>query len=153
MRLRRICLVVLGCVIVVPLLRALAQEGPASRTAARIAYDLRATITENIRSTQAEDLEAMMKTIHSKSPLSQPTRQQVSQIFGKVTGLKYELVSLKFLTVDEEYALARIRQRTTKIPIENFRNNEIDMIMAFKREGGAWKIWNQAILEIKYLND
>jgi hypothetical protein len=153
MRLRRNFLVVLGCLIVVPLLGALAQDEPAVGSAARLEYDLRAIMTENIRSTQAEDLESMMKTFHSQSPLYDSTRRQVSQIFGKVKGLKYELVSLRFLAVDGAYALARVRQRTTREPIEDFRNNEIDVIMAFKREGGAWKIWNQATLEIKYFNE
>ncbi len=153
MRPRRICLVVVGSLIVVPLLRTLAQDTPASRSAVRIAYDLRAAMTENIRSTQAEDIEAMMHTIHSKSPLYEPTRRQVSQIFGKLKGLQYELVSLKFLAVDGEYALARIRQRTTMTPLKDFRNNEIDMIMVFKQEEGTWRIWNQASLEIKYLNE
>lgn len=153
MRLRRVHLVVLGCLIAVPLLRALAQDVPQPKTTARTEYDIKSTMTENIRSTQAEDLEAMMKTIHPKSPLYETTRRQVAQVFGKLKGLRYELVSLKFLAVDGAYAVARIRQRTTKVPPENFRNNEIDMIVAFKQDEGTWKIWTQATLEIRFLND
>ena len=93
----------------------------------------------------------MMRTIHSGSPLFQQTRQQVAQIFGKGLGLKYQLVSLKYLATDGDYAFARVRQRTTKTPADSFKNNEIDMILAFRKEDDTWKIWNQAILEIKYL--
>ena len=114
--------------------------------------ELRKTMQENIRSTEAENLDSMMRTIHSGSPLFQQTRQQVSQIFGKGLGLKYQLVSLKYLATDGDYALARVRQRTTKTPADSFKNNEIDMIIAFRKEDDTWKIWNQAILEIKYLN-
>jgi hypothetical protein len=28
----------------------------------------------------------------------------------------------------------------------------MDMLVAFRKEGGTWKFWSQAILEFKYLN-
>jgi hypothetical protein len=144
--------VALTCLVVGPRGTAPAQEGQASRSPAGIEGELKATVAENVRSTEAEDIEAMMKTIHSKSPSYQSTRQQLSQVFGKGLNLKYELLSMKYLAKDGDYAFARIRQRTTKTPPENFRNNEIDMMVAFKKEDGTWKIWNQAILEVKFLS-
>ena len=128
-----------------------AQQAPAKKASPAMETELRKTMQENIRSTEAEDLDSMMRTIHSGSPLFQQTRQQVSQIFGKGLGLKYQLVSLKYLATDGDYAFARVRQRTTKTPADSFKNNEIDMIVAFRKEDDTWKIWNQAILEIKYL--
>ena len=36
-------------------------------------------------------------------------------------------------------------------PPINIKNNESDMMVAFRKEGGTWKFWNQALLEFKYL--
>jgi hypothetical protein len=152
MKLRAPFIILIICLILGRLPLGLAQDAPASKNPARVEYDLKSTMTENIRSTQAEDVDAMMKTLHSGSPVYETTRRSVSQIFGKVQGLKYDLLSIKFLAVDGDYAVARVRQRTTKTPPENFRNNDVDMIVAFKQEDGTWKIWNQVILEVKYLS-
>lgn len=70
---------------------------------------------------------------------------------GKHLGLKYELISLKYLATDGDYAIARVLQRTTQTPPVNIKNNESDMMVAFRKEGGTWKFWNQALLEFKYL--
>jgi hypothetical protein len=99
---------------------------------------------ENIKSTEAEDVDGTMKTIHSKLPLYQAARKQVSQIIGKHLGLKYELISLKYLATDGDYAIARVLQRTTQTLPVNIKNNESDMMVAFRNQGGTWKFWNQA---------
>jgi hypothetical protein len=150
----RLCfyVVALACLAVLPRATGLAQETAKSKSGGGIEGELRKLMTENIRSTQTEDLEAMMKTIHSNSPVYESTRQSVSQVFGKGWKLKYELLSLKYLMTDGDYAIGRVRQRTTKTPPEDFRNNEIDMIVVFKQEDRTWKFWNQAILEVKFIS-
>jgi hypothetical protein len=128
-----------------------AQQVPTRKAAPTVEAELRRTMEQNIRGAEAEDVDAMMKTIHSGSPLYQTTRQQVAQVFGRGLNLKYQLVSLKYLATDGEFAFARVRQRTTKTPADSFRSNEMDMVVAFREEDDAWKFWNQAVLEIKYL--
>jgi hypothetical protein len=140
-----------ACLLIVTPVSAPAQQVPARKAAPTVDAELRRTLEQNMRSAEAEDVDAMMKTIHSGSPLYQTTRQQVSQIFGRGYNLKYQLVSLRYLATDGEFAFARVRQRTTKTPADSFRNNEMDMIVAFRKEDDTWKFWNQAILEIKYL--
>jgi hypothetical protein len=148
-----LCLAALTVFVMGSRTSAVAQERSQSKsTNAGTEAALKKLVAENIRSTQAEDVDAMMKTVHSQSPVFASTRQQVSQIFGKGLNLKYEVVSLKYLMTDGDYAFSRLRQRTTKNPATNFRNNDVDMVIAFKREDGTWKIWNQVILEIKFLN-
>ena len=132
--------------------QSLAQEAPATEGRSDIEAQIKSTVLENIRSTQAEDVDAMMKTIHSKSPMYETTKKQVGQIFGKGLNLNYDLVSFKYIATDGDYALGRVHQRTTVVGGPNFRNNEIDMIVAFRKEGETWKFWSQAILEIKFLN-
>jgi hypothetical protein len=140
-----------ACLLIVTPVSAPAQQVPARKAAPTVEAELRRTLEQNMRSAEAEDVDAMMKTIHSGSPLYQTTRQQVAQVFGRGLALKYQLVSLKHLATDGEFAFARVRQRTTKTPADSFRNNEMDMIVAFRKEDDRWKFWNQAILEIKYL--
>ncbi len=116
MRRRCLHLLALACLVLGQRPCALAQEKTAAEGAKGIEAQLKDAMMENIKSTEAEDVDGTMKTIHSKSPLYQATRKQVSQIFGKHLGLKYELISLKYLTTDGDYAIARVLQRTTQTP-------------------------------------
>ncbi len=129
-----------------------AQTAPAAKAASGIEAEIKNTVLENIHSTQAEDVDAMMKTIHFKSPMYDTTKKQVAQIFGKGLNLNYELLSFKYIATDGDYALGRVRQRTTAPRGANLPSNEMDMIAAFRKEGETWKFWSQAILEIKFLN-
>jgi hypothetical protein len=151
MKRRCLHLFALACLVQVQPLRLLAQEDKPAESAKDIEAQLKKAVLENIKSTEAEDVEATMKTIHSRSPLYQASRKQLSQIFGKHLGIKYELVSLKYLARDGEYVIARVLQRTTQSPPVNIKNNESDMIVAFRKEGQTWKFWNQAPLEYRYL--
>jgi hypothetical protein len=152
MKPRCLHLLALACLILVERPVALAQEKTAAKSTSGVEAQLRDVMMENIKSTQAEDADATMKTIHSKSPVYQASKKQVSQLFGKHMGLKYELISLKHIATDGDYAIARVRQRTTQTPPKNIKNNEMDMLVAFRQEGDTWKFWNQAILQFKYLN-
>jgi hypothetical protein len=144
------------CVALVVSLTATAQEpkaiqGDKSVENQNVESQLKETMLENMKSTEAEDLTRTMKTVHSKSPLHQSSRIVLSQLFGKHMNLKYELLSFKYLTTDGDYAIARVLQRTTQSPHANFQNSEVDMIVAFRKEASAWKFWNQAVLEFKHI--
>ncbi len=150
MRRRCLHLLALACLVLGQRPCALAQEKTAAESDKGIEAQLKDVMLENIKCTEAEDVDGTMKTIHSKSPQYQSVRKQISQMFSKHLGVKYELISLKYLTTDGDYAIARVLQRTTQTPAFNI-NNESDMIVAFRKEGGTWKFWNQALLEFKYL--
>jgi ketosteroid isomerase-like protein len=108
------------------------------------------TILKNLKAGQAEDLPAMMKTIHSQSPVYQSTKERTPAIF-KAYNLDYRLLSYKYIGRDGDYAFARTRLRTRKISGPALRDNVVDTIQIFRKEKGEWKLWNQAILEIHYL--
>jgi hypothetical protein len=151
MRRRCLQLLALACLVQGQRPGAFAQEKKPTETAKSVETQLTEAMLANIKSTEAEDIDATMKTIHSRSPLYQASKKQVSQIFGKHLGIKYQLISLKYLASDGDYAIARVLQRTTQSPPVNIKNNESDMMVAFRKEGGTWKFWNQALLEFKYL--
>jgi hypothetical protein len=116
-----------------------------------IAQAIKAVVLKNLKATEAEDLDLVMQTIHTQSPAYVSTKQQIPPSFENFD-LKYELLSLKYIGYDGEYAVVRTKQSTQKISGPAFQNNEIDMIQVFKKEADKWKFWNQAILEIKFTN-
>ena len=116
------------------------QDQPKAPSHAEVEAAIKAVMSENMKKSEEEDLDGVMKTIHSKSPLFVPTRQQLSQIF-----------SIKYLATDGDFAFARIVQRTTA-GRPGFRDNELDMLAALKQEDGKWRFWNQLILELKFLD-
>jgi len=60
------------------------------------------------------------------------------------------LISYEYIGLSGEYAIARIKFKTTKISGPAFKNNSVDMIQVFKQENGTWKLWSQANLEIQF---
>lgn len=114
-----------------------------------IATDIEAVVIENFRANESEDLDAALPTIHSQAPTYTSTKQSSISLF-ETYDLKYDLLSFSFVGQDGKYAIARIKQSTTKVSGPAFRNNDLDAIHAFRKENGKWKFWTIAILEVKY---
>ena len=119
-------------------------------TYADTSLDIKKAILANFEHTQNEDAAAVMGDIHSQSPAYLATQQMLQQLFPAYN-LTYELLNFEFIGKDNEYAYAKVKQRTTKISGPAFQNNEIDVLMIFKKENGLWKIWTQANLLISYI--
>ena len=116
------------------------------------ASELKKLAIQNLKACQDEDLDAEMSTVHSQSPVYLITKQQTPLLFENFD-LKYELTDFKYIGEDEDYAVARIKQKTTKVSGPAFKNNEIDAIAVFRKEKGQWRFWNQVILDTKYINN
>jgi len=114
------------------------------------ASDIEKAILDNLEHTQEEDMDAVMGDLHSQSPAYLQTQQFLQQLFP-VYDLSYELLSYNFVAQDNEYAYARVKQRTSKVSGPQFQNNDIDMLVIFKQENGLWKLWTQANLSVTYL--
>ncbi len=117
---------------------------------AGVAEDVRAVVEENMAATQGEDMERMMNTIHRKSPSYQATRQQVAPLFQQYD-LTYELNDYEFVGLTGEFAVIKVLQTTRKVGgVGAFNNNQIELLQAFKKEGGQWKFWSQTILNMRF---
>ena len=121
-----------------------------SRAEEDISKVLHSVIMDNFKAYELEDIEKVMKTVHSKSPGFDATREFSSQIFP-IYDIKYEMLSFKFISIEGEYALGRVKQKTTKISGPEFKDNIIDSIVIFKQESGVWKFWSQASLTLEYI--
>ena len=116
---------------------------------AGVENEIKAVVIENIKATQAEDVTATLKTVHTMSPVYSGTKKMLDQIFP-VYDLKYTLLEYKFVGEENGYAYIRIKQLTEKINGPEFRTNELEALQVFKQENGVWKIWTQATLGVKF---
>jgi hypothetical protein len=112
---------------------------------------INSVVIRNVQAVQAENLDAVMKTIHTQSPGYLTTKQQLQPLFENYD-LKYEILSFTYIGRDNQYAVARVKQSTQKLSGPAFRNNVLDMIQVFRQEKGQWKFWNQVLLEVTYIN-
>ncbi|MCG6980304.1 MAG: hypothetical protein LJE88_02745 [Deltaproteobacteria bacterium] len=112
---------------------------------------INSVVITNVQAVQAENLDAVMKTIHTQSPGYLTTKQQLQPLFDN-HDLKYQILSFTYIGRDNQYAVARVKQSTQKLSGPTFHNNVLDMIQVFRQEKGQWKFWNQAILEVTYVN-
>ncbi len=126
---------------------------PAQETAnyQKISAILKNVVLENFDAYQNENISRVMETIHTLSPQYLLVKEAGTTIFPTYD-LKYELLTFKYLVTDGEYALARGMQKTSKISGPAFRNNIIEVIFIFKQEEGKWKLWNQAVLALEFVN-
>ena len=137
-------------ILIVAAARAMAPAVAPAAPAASPAANIMTVVAENVRATQAEDMTAVMATIHSESPVREGTKQACAVAFRSYN-LEYKILSVRYVGQDGPYAVARVRQSTRKVSGPEFRNNEVDMIQVFRKENGKWKFWNQVILEIKMI--
>jgi hypothetical protein len=111
----------------------------------------KATARANLKAMENEDLDAMVATIHPKSPVLAPTKAQVKILFEQYD-LKYEVLAESAVGTDGEVAVIRQRQKTTAPGQKNFRDNVVDVLHAFRKDGNEWKLWNTMMLSIEYLD-
>ena len=111
---------------------------------------LRGVVTANFQAYEKEDIDKVMKTVHSASPGFQATKEFSSKIFPAFE-IKYEMMSFKFIATEGDYALGRVKQKTSKVSGPEFSDNIIDAIVIFKQENGVWKLWSQATLTVEYI--
>jgi len=112
--------------------------------------ELYAVILENLRATAAEDLNAVLDTMHSESPTYQQTKKVAEQLFA-IYDLKHETHVFRYVGQDGDYAIARFEFSTEQVAGPEFKDNRLDTFHVFRKENGQWKIWTQSILTIEYI--
>lgn len=115
-----------------------------------VAEEIKEVVFENLRATQVEDMDAMLATVHSESPLYAQTEELATMLFENYD-LSYELQLFRYIEQDGEYAIVRLEFSAQKVAGAEFNDNILDSIHVFRQENGDWKIWSMAILEIEYI--
>ena len=130
----------LGCIFASFLFALSAAQTP------NLENELKSVLERNIKAANEEDIVGYLLTVHLESPVYGVTQDVLEPQFATYD-LAFELLELRLLTVDGEYAFARGRQRTTKLAGPDFTDGVTDSVYVFRREGGAWKLWQQSPLE------
>ncbi len=112
---------------------------------------LRETVDTHFQATEKADLAAVTRTIHPDSPAYEMTLKTTEQMLG-VYRLKVELLDFHLIGRDGVYALARGRQKTTRLSgPAAFTDNTVDSVYVFRQDGSTWKLWQQAVLESEFV--
>ena len=115
-----------------------------------VATVIEALAIENLRATEAEDIEAVLNTMHTQSPAYSNTEKILMSLSGTYD-LKYQMRLFRYIGQDGPYAIARFKFSTEKVAGPEFNNNLLDTFHIFRKEDGKWKIWSMAVLETNFI--
>jgi hypothetical protein len=123
----------------------LCLAGPA---AAQLAPALQYVWGQNLEAFNKEDKAGVMATIDTRSPDFGPTSAALDALF-KDRDQKAQLVDFVLMGHDDEFAVARVKTRTTGQPGSDFANNVTDAVVLFHQENGTWKLWSEKIIAVE----
>ena len=126
------------------------SENVVADTDEDVAAEIKALVIENLRATQAEDIAAVLDTMHTESPAYSNTEKLLISL-SETYDLKYQIQLFRYIERDDPYAIARFKFSTEKIAGPDFNDNILDTYHVFRKEEGKWKIWSMAILETNFI--
>ena len=88
--------------------------------------------------------------VHTKSPDYDTTKAALTEQFADLD-VTSELVDFDYVGHDDEFAVARVKMKTTGKPDSGFVGNTVDSMVIFHMEGGAWKLWSDKVLGVEIL--
>jgi hypothetical protein len=110
-----------------------------------LAESLRAVVEGNIEAYNRKDASATMSFVDTKSPDYASTKAATEAQF-KTLDATTQLVDFAYVGHDNEFAVARVKSKTTAKPGSDFTNNVVDAMVVFHQQGGAWKLWDELVL-------
>lgn len=118
---------------------------------AKIDEEMYELILLHLEGMNSNDIESVMGTIHPESPSRTTTEQMLGQMFNMFQ-IKNEIVSLRFIGVDDDYVYMRFQQSATRLDgPTDFKDNIADQIIACKMEGDSLKIWSVMPLSVDFI--
>ena len=126
------------------------SENVVADTDEDVAAEIKALVIENLRATQAEDVAAVLDTMHTESPAYSNTEKLLISL-SETYDLKYQIQLFRYIERDDPYAIARLKFSTEKIAGPDFNDNILDTYHIFRKEEGKWKLWSMAILETNFI--
>ncbi len=108
-------------------------------------------IYANAKYMTEENLTAVMETIHPESPVYDNTEKLVKEIFKRFD-LNYKIEHLELLEENNEEALIKFVQITTKLTNAEFNNSKFTGVHTLRKDGNLWKIYSTKSDNIELLN-
>jgi len=98
-------------------------------------------VQDNVRALEKKDMEAVMSTVHPKSPSYASMRGVMGDMF-KVLDLKCTLSDLKVVNSSVDEAQVSFVQKTEKVGGSgNFVGNVVEGVHTLRPDNGKWKIY------------
>ncbi len=145
-----VCLVA-AFALVVPRLGQLTDvQGPAAAVPDESQAVL-AVLRENLAAYNAEDIDRYMRTIHPSSPGYSQTESALNEMVD-LFDLTASWDRAQIQEINSREALVSFVLTTRKISGPAFRDNTIEGVMTLRPDSGQWKIYNQRVDDIQYLN-
>lgn len=115
--------------------------------------ELKAVIQTNIDGMNSENVQASLDAVHSQSPFYEQMQVMLEEV-AKVYDLESTLEDYQYVGMDanKEKAVVLVKQKTAKIDGPEFRDNIVEMMTVFKKDGEYWKIWQSLTLDVEYLD-
>lgn len=109
------------------------------------------SVDANIEASNAEDVDAYMATIHPDSPLYATTEIGIEQIFDQYD-LVFKLIEREVIEVNGDTARAHfVLETIDPSGSPSFNDNRVTGVFLMRLDNGVWKIENQEILDVEYL--
>lgn len=109
-------------------------------------------VYQNLEAANTEDLEGYMDTIHPDSPYFASTRTTMQNIFATYD-LSYDITDIELLEQTDTEARVRFTLVTERITGPEFNDNIVNGVFNMRIDNGVWKIYDQTLDEVEYIND
>lgn len=137
--------------LLVPRLGDLARSEPGEATAPDASQAVLAVLRENLTAYNGEDIDRYMRTIHPGSPAyaqTQATLEDMVDLFDLTA--TWDKAQVDEINAGE--ARVSFILTTRKLSGPAFRDNTIAGMITLKLDDGQWKIYDQSVDDIQYLN-
>ena len=115
--------------------------------------DVIAVIYENIRASNAKDFNRYMATIHADSPAYNTTEETIETAFSDEFTLSYKISDVYIVEQGSNKAIVHFTLTTKLVSGSiSFRDNQVTGKMTLRREDGSWKIYDQKVDNVAYLD-
>jgi hypothetical protein len=108
-------------------------------------------VYENIAAHNAEDIERYMATLHSQAPNYDQTRSTLQEIYRDYD-LHHTLAGVELIESSRTRAEISFTLTTRRISGPSFRDNRVTGVFILRKEDGRWKLLDQRVDEIDYLD-
>jgi len=123
----------------------------AQNTDTEVEAAIQTTLEQNFTAANEEDVVGYLLTVHFDSSVYVVTQDALEPQFRRYD-LSFELLELRLLSIDGDYAVARGTQKVTKLGESDFEDNITEALYIFRQELGVWKLWQQSPLEVEFLD-
>ena len=112
-----------------------------------LAATLRQLVERHYAAYGARNVDETMRYIDSKAPGYDKTKKALPRQFE--LGAKSQLIDFRYIGHDDEFAVARVKFRTSGRSGTSVVENTVDTMTVFHQENGQWKFWDQLILGVE----